>query len=62
VQPGPPRRTRCPHKPLMAKPVPGKLNAAHDAAVRRMLATPLQPKGPIKKGVTKRSEQRATGS
>jgi hypothetical protein len=33
----------------MAKPSPGKLNPAHDAAVRRMLATPRQPKKEVKK-------------
>jgi hypothetical protein len=38
----------------MAKPIPGKLNPAHDAAVRRMLATAPQPKRTVKKVVNKR--------
>ena len=42
---------------MVAKPIPAKLNPAHDAAVRRMLATPPQPKKPVKKVVTKRSER-----
>ena len=41
----------------MAKPLPEKINPARDVAVRRMLATPPQPKKAVKakpKAVKKR--------
>jgi hypothetical protein len=37
----------------MAKPLPEKLNAGWQAAVKRMLATPPQPKKAVKKKAAK---------
>jgi hypothetical protein len=31
----------------VVKPSPGKLNPSHDAAAKRMLATPPQPRGVV---------------
>jgi hypothetical protein len=44
----------------MAKPLPEKLNAAWQAAVRHMLATPPQPKKAVKKAKKKPASKAAS--
>jgi len=46
----------------MAKPLPAKLNPAHDAAVRRMLATPSHLKKSVKKVAKEKLNRSASGS